>query len=543
MAYKKPGYSVLPYGAYIPADALALTRTTGWEANIAEAVKSIGREARPLNSIMAEDILQINTGAFPAGSEQTKTLQRLLLTLLHQAGLINRSPQIPTYSRDANLTFSEVVDRMMNDRIPWPSIEHLGGAEARLETFRTLLPIVIREIAFCTEWRKVLRNNLEEKLKDIGFKIFSHIPIDQAEKSFFLAFCAPRSRALLTAGADEPKPGAVLPAITNDRPAIQETWELYKKSVEPGPGLEYYKIISNANLESLIYYYGPHASSLPFCLGYMRPFGMFHEPFLTRLEDIAWSESDVLTALREYSGYFVHGGAELTLRGQVHWPMTTPFSLDLPAVQLYRTDEVDISQFDWSFVSTWRERPVLSTEGADPSVLLTDIAVTNTTGGRAKYDALNIDHLPLIDSSQLPKDKKIMFRDEQMIERTLMPAAAGSRSLVVKEVDMSDYYVTRGQVAYLPAFTEYVIPPRSWYFKQDPNAVQHIMSRAAGNLSNEDRKRMATAVNIVHNAENLKRLLGRSANFNIATFVANLTGNKVSDDVAAQFEPPVTNAK
>lgn len=539
MAYKKPGYSVLTYGSYIPTDALALTRSNGWEATIADAVKSIGREARPLNSIMAEDILQINTGAFPAGAENTKILQRLLLTLLHQAGLINRSPQIPVYSRDATLTFPEVIDRMMTGKIPWPTLEHLGGAEARLETFRTLLPIVIREIAFCTEWRKVLRSNLEEKLKDIGYKIFNHIPIDQAEKSFFLAFCSPRARTISTKSGEEPFPGQVLPALVNDRPAIQETWELYKKSVEPGPGLEYYKVISNANIESLIYYYGPHAASLPFTLGYMRPFGPFKEPFLTRLEDLSWSEQDVLTALREYSGYFVHGGAELTLRGQVAWPQNTPFFLDLPAVQLYRTNEKDISQFDWSFISTWRERPVLSTEGADPNILLTDIAVTHQTAGRAKYDALNIDHLPLIDASQLPADKQVKYRDEQMMERTLVPSAAGSRTLVIKEVDMTDYYVTRGQVAFLPAFTEYVIPPRSWYFKDDPNAVQHILSRAGGNLSNEDRKRMMQAIGIVHNAESLKRLLGREANFNVARFVANLTGNTVSDDVAAQFEPKV----
>jgi len=362
MSYKKPGYYLKPYGAYIPSDAMSIVAMgAGWEAHVGEAVKSFGREARPLNSLTAEDVIQMNTLVFPTGTPQTKTFQRLLLTILHKAGIINTSPVVPCYSNSAQMSFSEVLDYMMTTRIPWPDIGHIGGPEARIETFKTLLPVVIREIAFAGEWRKMMRANLEEKLKDIGFKLFNRIPIDQAEKTFFLMYGAPGARA--TIGADKEEVlGTVLPALQNDRTTIQETWDLYKQSVQPGPGLHYYKLISNANIEALVYYYGPHVASLPFTVGYMRPFGQFQQPFLSRLDDISWSEADVLTAIRETSGYFIHAGVDVAMRGQLSWPQTTPFHLDLPGVDIYRTSEEDISKYDWSYVSTWRQRPVLSTE-------------------------------------------------------------------------------------------------------------------------------------------------------------------------------------
>jgi len=548
MAYRKPGYYLKQYGAYIQGDAYRTATAPNWEANLAEAVKSIGREARPLSSITVEDIYQINTPAFPTNSEQHTRLIRLLLTILHKAGIISRSPVIPVYTRTPELTFSEVLDYMMTEKIPWPTLEHFGGQEARLETFRSLLPVVMRNIAFSAEFRRILRDNLEERLKDIGFRIFNRIPIDQAEKSFYLAFCNPASRPTRPRkdGKELAGPeikGQILPALQNDRPAVLETWELYKKSVQPGPALNYARLISNANLESLIAYFGPHAASLPFCIGYLRPAGPFMEPALQRLDEITWSDIDVLTALREKSGFFVHSGPAYALRGPVLWPQTTSLHLDLPNVNIYRTSERDISLYEWDYFSSWRQRIVMSSEGADENTLLTDLAVTNKALGGGQIDSLNIDHLDLVDMSEIPTDKRVRFDTDRLTERTLVPAQSGGRTLEVKQVDMSDFYIQRGREGFIPAFTEYVMPPRSWYMRQDPAAVQYIMSRVGGNLTLEDRNRLTMSTAIMHNAEHLKRLLGRDADFNVARFIANLTGCKVSEETAADFEPKVSQNK
>jgi hypothetical protein len=332
-------------------------------------------------------------------------------------------------------------------------------------------------------------------------------------------------------------PGDTLSALRNDRPAVLEAWELYKKTTQPGPGINYSRLISNANLEALIAYYGPHASSLPFVLGYYRPAGPFFEPALTRHDDIMWSDTDVLTALRERSGFFLQSGPAYALRGPVIWPQTTALALDLPNVNIYRTDEKDISKFDWDYLSTWRGRIVLSKEGADTKTLLTDLAVAHKSAGGGQYDMLNIDSLDLVDLAGVPAEKRVKFDEDHLTERTLVPSGNGGRTLEVKKVDMSGFYIQRGREAVIPAFTEYVIPPQSWFLRQDPAAIQYILSRVGSSMTLEDRTRLATATGIMHSTEHLSLLLGRKPDFNVARYIANVTNCKISSETEAEFEP------
>lgn len=150
-----------------------------------------------------------------------------------------------------------------------------------------------------------------------------------------------------------------------------------------------------------------------------------------------------------------------------------------------------------------------SEAGATQATLYVDLALSAEKTGEAQSDFLNLDQFVVADYMQSVKDREIKFTNDRIIE-DIYHVRSGN-TLTKASVDMTDFYQRQGLRAFRPAFAEYLIPPRMWFFKPDDRASQFIASRLG--LNNDQVFRNRLALTISHNAAVLKRVTGNDGRF------------------------------
>jgi len=546
MPYQKLGYTTRQEGTYIPDLAQKVEQTLGkdLESEVGDALKQLGSDKTNLDGFILPDLLRMKSSAFEPGSDVHKALIVLTMKILNHAGFMKTDVDRVAYVDNPLLTAEQAVGNMLTTKIPWLTKSDFGGDRTTLNTLKSILPILIREFATINRLRGDYYTWLRLKLGDIGDKMLHGTPIDQWEKSFFLAYCNPEpgtpGAALGLTGKG--KGTGFIPANPISNPLAIDAWELFKKSTQPGPGINYYRLISNQNFEGLVFYYGPHAPSLPISIGYWYTYGPFKNLQLTKLDEKTWSDKDILAGIRDrfvdipstidniHKAMSEAKESEDTRSlnvSQFTWQMTAPVKIcgpkrlpcanaffDLPDVRLRLRDQKDISKFIWEYYSSWRQRMMLSVAGGNADTLYVDIAVKNATQGQGLIDQLNLESYSLIDPEP-SVEKRLISRENVDIVETIWYVKNGR--LTRDAVNMTDLYKRRGSIMYRPAFAEYLAPPRDWYYQEDTAATEYIS--AVLGLSRDETTRNHLPITLSHNDEMFKRLTLNDAPFNVETVI------------------------
>jgi hypothetical protein len=390
--------------------------------------------------------------------------------------------------------------------------------------------------------RKEYYTYLSLALGNIGYKILQGQPIDQSEKTFFISYAnteedAPGEELGLSEGKNVARMN--IPATQDANPLTLQAFTLAKQVTEMGPGTRFYRLVSNTNLESLLYYYGPHAATLPLTTGYMRPVGPFNRLRLKRLEEKRWTEQDIINGIRdrflelptraETAAKPDIGGPRSMNAQAVEWVMNAPIKvcgpdklpcaksfIDLPAVRLRIIDESNCGKFTWEYPSSWRQRIIMSNAGGNPDMMFTDFAALNATAFEALVDHLNIDEFKLVKMTDRVKNRSISMDTRGTINEQISYVRR-SGEITTLPVDMTDFYSRGGVVQYRPAFAEYFMPPRSWYFVEDPQATAYIAARLG--LTRDEIQRNALPLTLSHNDAVIRRITGAEPPFSIEGMV------------------------
>jgi hypothetical protein len=327
-----------------------------------------------------------------------------------------------------------------------------------------------------------------------------------------------------------------IPAAQSADPLVTEAFALYQESTEAGPGIRFYQLFSNQNMESLIWYLGPYARTLPLSIGYAAAMGPFMEYRFTALDALAWTPQDQMTGIRDLfadTGIVSAAPAQPTdetgppaakrlSTEQTSWKLNaptrvcgnpwndcTPSFIDFPNVSLRLTNEGDCSRYSWEYYSTWRQRIMTSEAGATPDTLYVDLALSVDKSGEAQSEFLNLDSFNVADYDESVKAREIKLPNDRIIEDVYFVRTGNS--LQRTAVDMTDFYARQGVKAFRPAFAEFLIPPRMWFFKPDDRASAFIAARLG--LNNDQMFRNRMAITISHNAAMLKRVTGNDGHF------------------------------
>lgn len=543
MPYRKLGYSPVPEGMYIPKEAESLHRTLGADAEpeIRECLKAVGSGRRFLSGITLPDLLTMRSTKVTPGSALQKSLIILTAKVLYHAGYLSEDVPRVAYHDDPQLTAEEAVGHMLTKKLPWYAKENLGGDKATLEVLATHLPIIIRELRYTEKLRGEYYSRLRAKVGDVGYKIAHGQPITQQEKSLILQFGAvtegaPGHALGFPKGVAAERPVAIPAAETAD-PLVIEAFSLLGETTESGPGIRFLQMISNQNMEELVWYLGPYARTLPSSIGYAAALGPFMEYRMKETDSLTWTPQDQMTGIRDLFADtgIVSRSRELKTKGTsaeaaqalnyitTQWRLSAPTRIcgnagaicsaeyiDFPQVTLRLVDQANVAKFSWEYYSAWRQRVMTSEAGATASTLYVDLALSAEKSGEAQADFLNIDQFAVADYEESVKAREITASSDRIVER-IYYVRSGS-TLTAADVDMTDLYSRQGLKAFRPAFAEFLIPPRMWFFRPDDNAVQFVAARLG--LNNDQVFRNRLALTISHNAAVLKRVTGHDGRFN-----------------------------
>jgi hypothetical protein len=541
MSYQKIGYVVRPEGMYLPQFAEAIVKSLGeeLESETALALKSIGGERTFIGSLLIDDLLRLNSPKIRPGTELHEQFLTLTIKVLNKAGFLPEDVDYVDYVDDPLLSARDAVSRMLGSKIPWYTKADFGGEKATLLTLKSLLPIALREIRAVERLRSEMYNYLRLTIGDIGYKILQGQAIDQSEKSMFLAYANTETGSPGEAlGLERSGKLEIITPSQDSNPLRLEAFSLFKQSVEPGPGTRFYRLVSNMNLESLLYYYGPYAPTLPLTLGYIRPVGPYSRLRLKRLMEPRWTDQDILAGIRDRyvdlparmeaarpTEKMDPETARTLASNALSWTMSAPIMvcgpfgkecarlfLDLPAVRLRIQDETNCAKYTWEYPSAWRQRLVMSVAGGTEQMMYTDLAIQSASHFEASVGALNMDDFKLVRLGASVEKRKIEYSGGGEIFETIhFVKRAGE--LRTEEVDMTEFYSRGGVRSYRPAFAEFFMPPRYWYFQQDPNAISFIAARLG--LTRDEIQRNELALTISHNDASISRLTGAIPPFNI----------------------------
>jgi hypothetical protein len=469
-----------------------------------------------LKHVIEEQILPIgaSSGAYAIGTPAGHALQAFLFRLFTKLGILKRYPVALEYRPNPELTFDDVVDRVISSWIVWPTLADIKGESARFESLKSILPTIIRQWSYFGQQRSLVADGLRRYLSHIGYKLVRGLPIDEAEKTFFLAFSDQSSQRARLSSEKEALPQ--LPAVENADRRVDDLWNIVKASCESGPFLKFGKFVSNGLREALTFYYGPQSSAMGVSVGYRQSLSYFVSFKVETVETLSWSVSDQLESARDrYAGVYAPATAGYNV-GPVQPPVVVAvpgtsayaFHLDLPnvSIRMHAPDSksASINQYDLEWFSNERNRVVSTREGYTSANLMYELALSATEAGDARTAGKELTHWTLID---LEKSSGLgdMFSEPSYMEEVFRPSVV-TREVVRETVNMSDYYSRMGTLQIKAPFLEYVLAPNSWLDVPDPGAEQFIVARL--NLTREDQIRSEKAIRFSHNRARLMRLLG-----------------------------------
>jgi hypothetical protein len=515
MPYHKTGFSITPRGRYIPYYAAAVLNAFGdkFDLYIAECIKSLGRESIFLKNFYFERLLTIKHDRLDSNPELKRQFIILLADFLRMVGYIDTSPIEVDYVLDPVMDIEELLDRALEARLPVYKSSDLGGEFATIDTLMMFFAEVIRRNALVLNERPFMASRFRQWLGNIGHKLLTQSgELSQTERSFFVIYCStqPNTKGWMRNVTNALLPNPPIPAVENKDVLVNEVGALATACCLGGPCTNHYKLVSNAILEQLTFYYGPHCSELKTFVGYKRVYGPFSAFEVTPADSLPWLLESQIVGLSSTAANFMVRTSELP-----------PFTLKVPLAQMYKngmgavaaypddpafriwlTNPKDISAYTWDYPSKWRGRRINSrTDGGTMDYAIADAAVTQKTAGGMQNDALDLSGFGLCWLTDAAKTKIDEHDTSVISEKYLLP---GPQGLTETTVDMTAFYARYGSLEMLPAFSEFLQLPMAWFMQPNERVVDYVASVKA--LTIEERVRFAPIIAIGHNCAVYERL-------------------------------------
>jgi hypothetical protein len=516
MPYRKTGFIPTPRSRYIPYYAAAILEAFGEKFDLitAECIKSMGRENIFLKNFFFARLLTIKHERLDANPLLKQQFIILLADFLKMVGYIDECPVEIDYILDPVMDAEELIDRIIEARMPVYKASDLGGEFATIDTLMMFFAEVIRKNALILNERKAMCDRFRLWIGSIGHKLLVQSgELSQAERSFLVVYCStqPNTKGYMPSMAKPGTKAPPIPAVENKDPLVQEVAALANAVCLSGPCTAHYKLVSNAIIESLTFYYGPHCSELKTFVGYGQPMGPFTQYEMTPADSIPWLLESQIVGLSSTAANFMVKTSELppfTLKVPLAQAYKTSMGgvaqyPDDPSFRLWLTNPDDVSAYTWDYPSKWRGRRINSlTDGGTMDYALADAAVTQKTAGGMQNEALDMAGFGICWLTEAAQTK-LVDTSETIIESFLLPGPSG---LTLVPVDMTAFYARYGSVMMIPAFSEFLQLPMNWFMQPNERVVDYVASVQA--LTIEERIRFTTIIAIGHNCAVYTRLTG-----------------------------------
>jgi hypothetical protein len=508
MPYRQTGFVAVPRTVYIPSYSSEIQKAFGnnFERGIGEAIKSLGNERVFLKNMFFERLLAVKQDVLDASSSLKMKFIVVLADYLHSLGYIQTSPTQIDYVVDPVMPLSDLIERMIGTRLQAFKADDLGGDYASIDTLMHFFPEVIRRQAIVLNERENMVKRLRMWIGDVGFKLLTASELSQAERSFLVIYGNTEEG---TKGYFEGMAGPIR-AIENKEVLVQEAGALATANCLSGPCTNHLKMISNTTLEQLIYYYGPHIPELRSQIGYAMRYGPFTSFELKPLDAIPWTLESQLTGLSAMS-------ATISIKADDLPPFVIQVPLpimplrkaygvdclyeDVPDFHLYLTNEQNVADFTWDYMSSWRGRRINSKlDGGTLDYALADAAVNTKTMGAMQVALTELPGNTLLWLTDAATTK-VDYDGASLTEEYILP---GPKGLVKKNIDMSAHYARMGKVEVLPPLAEFLELPSHWFMAPAEDVVQFVSS--VEGLTHLETMRFRTIISLCHNCARYKRL-------------------------------------
>lgn len=512
---------------YIPQYCAEIESKLGDQMDLVlkEAVMSCGHPRDFLTTYFFEGLLVMKQEVLDNDPDLKLKVFIVLLDFLYQTGYVKQKPELFRFIDNPVIPIDELLDMAIGTRMPVWKSDVLAGEKATLAILSRFFPEVIRRTAVIVNERGRMYERFRAHLGNIGFKLLttSSSTLSQMERTQLAIYSIvkegyPMWPQKKDASLDLRLLKPITPVETKD-PLVLEVGNLITSLGMPGPCLNYRKLVSNGNFETLILYWGPHVAELKTYLGYKRSYGKF-VMYKTDPEDsLPWTLKDQITGITAKTlNIFYKPAAENS------WSARTPTIIadeellvpDMPDLNLYPVYgeggfEEDISQFWWDYFSEWRGRRISELQGADLKYYLCDYALKNKEAGGmpVEMDTIPSDTLLYL----VPGLGSAAFEsatNKEIWEWFILPSPAG---LVKKRADMRAFYARFGNIELKPAFADRMELPPSWFMAKNERVVEYVQT--VFGLTIEERVIYTPVIEICHNYYRYLRVTGKVPPLNL----------------------------
>jgi len=509
MGYKKIGYVIQTPSEYLLTAALKIEQAFGdnFDKEIALAIKSLGRENIRLSNLWWERILVLDHPKLNADADLMQCFMLLLSHFMHQIGVFDIEPVIVDYIVDPVMNIDEVVSRMLGERIPKFTLSELGGEFATIDALTHFFPEVIRRYAIIERERGVMTRRLRQWIGNIGYKVITGQALSAHERSAFVLYGSTKEGS---PGHSVHEATAAIPAEEINDLLVNEAGALYQAKSLSGPYTMHQKIISDANLQRLTAYFGPHATDVPYSVGFYQKYGPFVKLALTKAESLTWSVDEHLAGLTARTSYLL-GSAEQrnpfsikvpNLSGNYNDDGLIGAFPDSPDIHYNLTNQRDISDFEFDWFSHWRGARINSAlHGGTMELHIVDEALKSRTQGGCQIELMSLDTIGLASYTERAA-KRIRFNEgNDITEKHLLP---GRTELT--DIPFASFYARLGKVEALGALGEYMEVPLKKFMEPAPRAVEYVATQTG--MTADERILYSDVITLFHNCARYERLTG-----------------------------------
>jgi hypothetical protein len=520
MPYRKVGFIRVPRAQYLPqfAQAIMLKWNDDLEKKCAAAIDSLGKDRELLKNFFFERILLLGGEAFAGDADLRFKFMVVLLDFLNQTGFVKELPVQIDLIDDPVMTADTLLDLMLGSRMPTFQASDIGGDFASIGSLRVYFSEVIRRYALITRERPLMARRFRQWIGSIAFKLMhsSHQSLSQAERSFFVIYSSTQAG---TKGYINGLDTTPIPPVENKDPLVIEVGALATANALPGPCTNHRKLVSNGILEQLVFYYGPHVPDLKSQIGFARKYGPFTSFDMTPEDTMPWLLESQITGLTATAGNIM-----VQIKDQPPFTLRVPMPFyyaeaapgvgkvalypDLPTYNLYLTNEVDCSDYQWDYLSGWQGRRIHSQYDAGTmDYALADLAVANKTAGGMQVEATEIPASTLcwLTAAALTK----LADRSSLVENYILPGDPGP---VFISINMAAFYARYGTIELLPAFSEYMELPVAWFMQPNERVFDFIST--VGGLTLAQRVEFRSVIELCHNVARYERVTKRGAPVN-----------------------------
>jgi hypothetical protein len=523
MGYQKTGFVVKPRSTYILDAALAISNAYGTDLDkgINETIRSLGKENIRLTNFFFEFLLILDHPKLaqktPDGGDLKTAFLVLLADFMQQTGYINTAPVFVDYVTDPVMTFDECIRRMLGARMPTFKADDIGGQFATIDSLARFFPEVIRRYVQVLNEAQPLAERLRKWLGNIGHILMTTGTLSQAQMTAFVMYASTKEGS---AGHSDLVPEeTAIPAVEINDLMVSEAGTLYSASSLPGPYHNHSKIISDALLQRLTFYFGLHSTDLKTSSGFYRTFGPFMMLDLTPHDSVPWSTDDHLAGITARTSYMMAGAGQAAsyairvphvLANRNEWGIAGAYPDD-PSYRLTLTEQSDISQYEWDYYSEWRGVRINSVINSGTMELaLADKALSGSAIGACQIEHPTLDNMGLAVFTKRAMEKIRVNPTRRITEEYFLPSNGGA---ALTKVNMTGFYSRIGTVEVIPAFSEFLEVPLKWFMQPAPRVVEYVASMTGMPL--DQKYKFDPIIALYHNLARFERLTGHKPSFDI----------------------------